>query len=96
MSISASKLFQVLKKLDNKQRTRLQTYLQSSYFNQRQDVIQLFQALLHLDKPLDDKQLFEIIYPKKSYKPTELRLVMSYLFKLVEAFCCKHTGKKSK
>lgn len=85
-----TKLVQVLKSLKKKEFLDLRKFLNSPFFNRREDVIQLYDFL---SKQLKKKGAWpqkEIIYaglfPHKKYKDANFHLLISYLFKLVEEF----------
>lgn len=88
--IKNSKLMAVLSNLSRKEQNALRKFLLSPYFNQREDVIQLFEILVKNHKnsvELPKKEaIFKKIYPKKQFSDQTCRLLMSYLFKLVEQF----------
>ncbi|MEM0994111.1 MAG: hypothetical protein AAGI49_13820 [Bacteroidota bacterium] len=87
MKIANSKLFLVLSRLSKKEIKALKQFVASPYFNQRTDVQLLLAAWeQHRKVPLDAQSLFQKIYPRRRYSVADLRLVMSYLFKLVDAF----------
>jgi hypothetical protein len=61
-------------------------FLRSPYFNQRQDVILLFDFLTEHSES-DKTQVWEAVYGKKQdFDAQKLRLVMSYLHTLLEQF----------
>lgn len=88
--IKNSKLVEVLTNLSRKEQNALRKFLQSPYFNQREDVVQFFEILVKNLKngaELPEKGiLFEKIYPNERFSDQNFRLLMSYLFKLVEQF----------
>lgn len=85
-----SKLVQVLKSLEKKEYLELRKFLQSPYFNHREDVLALYELLLAAlkkKKPLPDKStLYAALFPGKPYRDAPFHLVVSYLFKLVEQY----------
>lgn len=74
--------------LTPKDRRKARLFLQSPYFNQREDVLRLFDHLeerLHvLNLELEKKALFQAVYPGETFSDQKLRLVQSYLLKLLE------------
>lgn len=88
--IKSSKLVEVLSNLSRKEQNALRKFLQSPYFNQREDVVQLFELLVKNLKngaELPEKAVFFTkIYPNERFSDQKFRLLMSYLFKLVEQF----------
>ncbi|MEM1322654.1 MAG: hypothetical protein AAGG75_20485 [Bacteroidota bacterium] len=85
-----SKLLRVLQSLDKKEWRQLQQFLQSPFFNQRQDLNSLFELLregLKQEQSLPTKEeLFRKIYPQQAFSVTNFDLLMSYLFRLVKRF----------
>jgi len=87
MKLERTKLFQILNRLSKKEIKQLQQFLASPYFNQREDLQQLLSTWeKHRGKALSAAKLYQAIYPKRKFKAQELRLLMSYLFRLVEQF----------
>lgn len=87
MNLDRSKLFLVLNRLSKKEIKQFEQFLDSPYFNQRADL----QLLLttwekYRGSGLSAEKLYQSIYPKRKFKEQELRLLMSYLFRLVEQF----------
>lgn len=85
-----SKLVRILKSLDKKEMTRFYKFLHSPFYNQRQDVISLFDLLktpLQEENSLPDKEkLFQHIYPDQKFNNSNFSLLMSYLFQLLKKF----------
>ena len=81
-----SKLIQIIKHLNGSDIRALKKFLRSPFFNQRQDVIDLFDYLANSNSLLDVKTVFKNVYPDQSFNLTKLRLVMSYLFRLIEKY----------
>lgn len=87
MKIEKTKVFRVLKRLSKREKEQLRLFLASPFFNKRQDVVLLFEQLICLRKQaIVPEELFQAIYPKCAFKESDLRLVRSYLFRLVEHF----------
>ncbi len=85
-----SKLFQILKNLDNKELKQLTHFVASPLFNSDSRCSQLLALLLpylKTSKPidLDKKILFQQLFPHKKYGPS-LAVLMSALLRLVEDF----------
>ena len=85
-----SQLLQLIKSLDKRDMRELRKVVQSPYFNQREDVIQLFDCI---DKTLNSKlpnlskeKIFEKIYPQKKYDDILMRQIMSYLYKIIQKY----------
>lgn len=85
-----SKLVQILKKLTPVEQHSLQQFLESPFFNQRRDVIKLAGSILNGLKKgpshLDKRQIWARVYEGSLYQDQRMRLLMSYLHKLVEQF----------
>lgn len=85
-----SHLGQLLQSLGPVELKAFERFLQSPYFNLRNDVRQLFQALRPaLDKrqPLPGREvLFRMVFPEKQPTPAEARMLVNYLTKLFEQF----------
>jgi len=68
---------------------RFRRFLESPYFNQRTDLIQLFEGLLpfRLKNNIPEKtEIWKIIFPDKNYDNQEMRLLLSYFLKVLEQF----------
>ncbi|MEM8523991.1 MAG: hypothetical protein AAGG68_05080 [Bacteroidota bacterium] len=87
MNLERGKLFLVLNRLSKKEIKQLEQFLASPYFNQRADLQRLLTTWKkHRGQALSAEELYQAIYPKRKFKEQELRLLMSYLFRLVEQF----------
>ena len=68
----------------------LRKFLRSPYFNQREDVVLLFDFLVSQipkKRPeLDKVQIHKSIFPDKPYQDREFHLIKTYLLKLVEQY----------
>lgn len=88
--IKNSKLVEVLSNLSRKEQNALRKFLQSPYFNQREDVVQFYEILvknINNESELPEKGVvFGKIYPNEHFSDQNFRLLMSYLFKLIEHF----------
>ena len=85
-----SRLINILEKLSSSERRSFAKFLDSPYFNKRQDLIQLNAWLnqqLQSAKPkLLKQEAWRFVFPKKAFDDTNCRLMMSYLTKLLEQF----------
>ncbi|MEO1516376.1 MAG: hypothetical protein AAFV95_15235 [Bacteroidota bacterium] len=86
-----SRLWKVLSCLETPEHKKIRKFITSTYYNQRADLLQLLELLLPiLDLPEDQipskEQIFQQLYPDQGCDLTRLRLLMSYLLKLVEQF----------
>lgn len=84
-----SRLISILSNLSPIERRSLGKFLRSPYFNKREDLINLFEYLsaqIEGEKELSKESIFKAVFPTKKFNDTNLRLLMSYLVKLVERF----------
>ncbi|MBR9920150.1 MAG: hypothetical protein GYB31_04865 [Bacteroidetes bacterium] len=85
-----SKILKIARSLDKKERLAFRKYLDSPYFNKREDVKKLWDYLQkHLKKQspaLQKKAAFKYIYSAKAYKDRDFHLLKSYLLKHLEKF----------
>ncbi len=89
--MEGSKLINLLKSFSKKEWNRLELFLSSPYYNRKESVLALF-LLLKKTAPefntrrIEKERVFKKLYPKKKYKDLEMRLLMSQLVQLIEAF----------
>lgn len=85
-----SRLLALLETFEKKDFREMQKFVRSPFFNQRKDVIGLFDYIgecLTLHKVIPTKeQLFKKIYPKQKLDLQQVRLLMSILHKLIEKY----------
>ncbi len=84
-----SRLISILSNLSPIERRSLGKFLRSPYFNKRVDLIKLFEYLvtqITREKDLAKESIFKAVFPNRKFDDTNLRLLMSYLVKLVERF----------
>jgi hypothetical protein len=88
--MQGSQLFQLIKSLNKHDMRELRKVVRSPYFNQREDVIQLFDLI---DKTLNSKQpnfskekVFGLLFPNKKFDDVLMRQIMSYLMKTIEKY----------
>jgi hypothetical protein len=82
-----SKLLQVLQTFSKTEHRRFFQYLNTPFFNQRQDVIRLYQGLQGiLTEATAEEGLAARLFPAETISPVEFRLQMSYLQKLTDQF----------
>lgn len=67
------------------ERRSFRRFLQSPYFNSRQDLIDLFDYIKIQEEPVPE-EVWAKIYPDKPYDDTAFRLLLSYLNRLLEKF----------
>jgi hypothetical protein len=85
-----SQLLQIIKTLNKRDMRELHKVVRSPYFNQREDVINLFNAI---EKSLNNKlpdlskeKIFKDLYPNKKYDDVLMRQIMSYLYKIIQKY----------
>lgn len=85
-----SQLLQIIKSLDKRDMRELHKVVRSPYFNQREDVILLFDWI---DKSMNSKlpdlskeKVFKNIFPNKKYNDVLMRQLMSYLYKIIQKY----------
>ncbi len=86
-----SRLVEVFQHLDKKDLRNLEKFVTSPYFNQRQDVIDLFQHLrkchpFKQKKHLDRHEIFQVLFPGKPYDEKQLGYTFSFLFKALKNY----------
>lgn len=85
-----AQLFELLNSLENKELNQLQKWVNSPFFNKRQDVINLlkiYKTSRKKRKAIPNKaQLFAQLFPHQVYDDHKVRLVMSFLNRQVEQF----------
>lgn len=82
-----SQLFQLIKTLSKQDIRAIRKFLQSPYFNQREDVIDLFNILvLKKEENPDRLAVFQQVYPLQEFEEQTLRYVMSYLMKHIKQY----------
>ena len=85
-----SRLIQLMDSLSSKELRQLRKVVRSPFFNQRQDLIRLFDFLteqLLIIKQIPSKEkASQYIYPKEKYDPQRIRFLMSLLTKTIEKY----------
>ena len=85
-----SKLFDVFGRLSAWEHRNLKQFLASPFFNQREDVIALFDFMLSEEKKegakFDRKEAFQVVYKTTRFDDDKMRMLMSRLFRLLEHF----------
>ena len=85
-----STLLLLFDRLEKKEWKDFRRFLSSPYFNQRKDVLQLFdfieESRLLKIVDLDKRRAFKKIFPKENYQDAKIRHLMSYLMKLLKSF----------
>lgn len=82
------KLISLLNVIDRKQLKTIKNVVMSPYYNQRRDVIELFEVLheyiFDLNIIPSKEEIFNRVYPGKTYDAQQTRLIMSLLLKIIE------------
>lgn len=94
-----SKLIQIFKQLEARELNRLKKYIQSPFFNKHQDVLNLFEYLMHFAPDFDHPQLQKkaaIKALEMEQDPTHFYHVTSYLLELVCDFLAYLEQEKNK
>jgi tetratricopeptide (TPR) repeat protein len=81
-----NKLAQTIATFSKAETRQFERFLQSPYFNQREDVVVLFHWLLEFPKSPPGEPTFARVYPGEPFDASKLRLTMSYLQKQAELF----------
>lgn len=80
------KLISTIHAMTRPEKRRFGQFLQSPYFNQREDVAQLYADLVETGKPGSVEEVAGWLGPGVKNAPQQARLLMSYLQKLAEQF----------
>ena len=81
-----NKLFRFFKSLSHSELKKFQEFIESPYFNKREDVQLLFQYLVRNPDHFDENILFKAVFPKRDFLKKDWHLLCSRLFKLGEKF----------
>lgn len=95
-----SNLLVLFQKLTKKDLRELKKWVHSPFFNQREDVIHLYEYLLNaLQNPgisLHKKDIFKSIFSGEEYDDSKMRYVMSFLLKNIQNYLVYQKGKSDK
>lgn len=83
------RLIRLLNSLNKAEHVSFSQFLDSPYHNKRADIKALYQELqfyVNKEKPFTREELWQKVFPEKTYDDQQLRLIMSYLSKLFEQF----------
>lgn len=89
-----TKVYQIINSFSTVQTNRLSKFLNSPYFNQNQNLIQLFELIVDSHKnnsPISKEGVWNQIYGKEKYVDVKLRKLNSDLFAKVEDFMAQET-----
>ena len=85
-----SQLLSLFNSLNKKEIRDLNKWLKSPFFNQREDVIQLFDYLKSnakkVDRNLDKETVFASLWKDELYEDTKIRYAMSFLFNQIKDY----------
>jgi hypothetical protein len=81
-----SNLFQLIQALSPVEMRDLLKFLQSPYFNQRHDLLVLYTVLAASTTAPEKQYVWQQLHPDIGYDDQKMRLLMSYLLRLVEQF----------
>ena len=86
-----SRLYELFSAFSKTERRELGKFVKSPVFNQRADVISLYQYLYQnypkcTAKALDRETVFEAIFPKEKFDPTKMDYTMSFLFQVMKSY----------
>lgn len=83
-------VWEIVEQLTSSERREVKLFLDSPFFNHREDVRVLFDHLSRAAKkkvePPSRQAVFGKIFPQKKYDDQRMRLTISYLFKLLEKY----------
>jgi hypothetical protein len=81
-----SSLFQLIRSFSSVEIREVRKFLQSPFFNQRQDVVSLFEYLATADEVLKQTAWDKVFGKSTAIEEQKLRLLMSYLHGLLEQY----------
>lgn len=89
--MNSSNLVEILSRLDKSEIRSFNRWLQSPFYNKREDVLSLFLYLIKANHLSDERYLqktrvFSKLFPKEQYDDAKLRQTVHFLNKQVEAF----------
>lgn len=82
------KLYQLLSSLSQKELSKFLLFTRSPYFNTHKETPLLLEAIIpfHPDFELEEHDLFKCLYPEKPFEKKRLRVLRTYLLKLLDRF----------
>ena len=84
-----TRIWQSLKSLPAPKKNSFGKFLKSPYFNQREDLYHLYESILEVmikEQEVSKEEIWELTFANQPYSSQNLRLLMSYLQKLLEQF----------
>ena len=94
-----SLIWDVIKQFSTQEWRDFRRFLQSPYFNTREDLFVLFEYLMEnrsLNTPPNRELVFAEVFPEKKFDRAEMRLMLSYLFRLLEQFLRIEDNEKNR
>lgn len=96
-----SKLLKILATFTNQEIKSCKTFIESPFFNKREDLLQFYKYIIkyhpdYEDSKLEAEQVFQYMYPKQKFNEPKLRHLMSGLTKLLEQFLIQLDLQNSK
>ncbi len=89
VKMQKSLIWDVIKQFSTQECRDFRRFLRSPYFNTREDLLALFEYLVenrNLNVPPKRELVFAETFPEKKFDRVEMRLMLSYLFRLLEQF----------
>jgi len=93
-----SLIWDVIKQFSTQEWRDFRRFLMSPYFNTRKDLLLLFEYLMEnrsLPIPPSRELVFAEVFPEKKFDRTEMRLMLSYFFRLLEQFLRIENNEKN-
>ncbi len=88
--MKTSRLWKLLRSFDKKEVKELKKFVASPFFNQREDVVKLYDELMdciHIKKITPTKEdVFRYVYPKEAFNAAQIHLISSLLYKVLEQY----------
>lgn len=84
-----SLIWELIRQFSTQEVRDFKRFLKSPYFNTREDLILLFEYLTEIkstENPPERQTVFTSVFPDKKFAAKEMRLLLSYLFRLLEQF----------
>jgi hypothetical protein len=79
-------VWEAIKSLSKKEIKEFTQFLQSPFYNQRTDLMLLFNLISTSKVHISREQIFQKVFPNEDFDDQKLRLHLSYLFKVIEVF----------
>ena len=83
--------YELIQSFDKRELREARKWLASPYFNQREDLRQLFELLTDKRGVLNRAQIWMKLFPGQDYDDQHLRLLLSYLYRALEQFLLQQT-----